>query len=780
MMWAAASLTWDPPWPWSLPRLGGWLLLGTVVALVLLTLWTYWGERRAGWRRIGVVLSLRLIALAIAFWVVLRPSIATEQEDPATPSRLFVVLDASESMNRTDEFGNQSRFDHAKRVLNAPAVQSMLKKLGSDHKVELVYMNGDEELRPYQPSSKAEGKRTDIGKWLHQIRERHSTDANVRGLVLLTDGADNGTAFNSVEKAGLYRGWCPIYAFGLGQAGDVQQKKDIALEKLIVDPSPAPAKTKMNLQVTLQAPGYEGAAIEASVWLEDPAAKSMKQAGPKQKFTLDKTKDVTLTLPTDAPDKDGEIKVAAKVDPLPGEATPINNEISTFVNVTKEGVSILWVEGKRRAFESVFAIRHAISKDPRFRIHYVERFAGLPSDDADPYRLKERHYDVIVLGDISAARFAEGQPDVFAKLREMIENRGSGLVMLGGYESFGGGNWGGSPIADLLATKSEANAQIDEKIRVSPTAEGMKYLLKLSEDPAKNQQIWSKIFAPLEGMANPGTPDPRATIFAMREGGREPVLVGMARGNGRVLAFAGDTTWQAWRRSPEAIPAYERFWKQTMLWLARQEQAGSNLRIRPDSRRLDLGRNSRFGFGVLMTGKGGMELKDPQFKAKVIGPKGEETDVTVLAENRDWRGYFWKANGPGEYKLVVTGKAKESDGTLIEGSDSARFMAFAEDFENLRPAADHEHLRKLAEASGGAFALTEERTLLQRLERIPQTDDGGRKKVTVWPDWRRTPSEGSLRDQFGDLWASTSLPSLVLFAIFIGAEWWLRRRWGLV
>jgi len=779
MMWAVTNLTWDPPWPWSLPRIGGWLLLGTVAALILLTLWTYWGERRSGWRRILIVLGLRLAALAVSFWVVLRPSFATQEEDPSLPSRLLMLLDVSESMNQTDEFGNQSRFDHVKRILNAGAVKAMLKKLGADHKVELVYMQGDEEIRPYEASAKADGKRTDIGKWLQQIRERHATDANVRGLILFSDGADNGTAFNSVEKAGLYRGWCPIYAFGVGQAGDVAQKKDIALEKIVIDPSPIPAKTKMNVQVTLQAPGFEGAVIDASVWLEDPATKTMKQAGEKKRITLDKAKDVVLDLPADAPEKDGEIKVAVKVDPLPGEATPINNEISTFVNVTKEGVSILWVEGRRRAFESVFAIRYAISKDPRFRVHFVERLAGVSDDDPDPYRLKERHYDVVVLGDISAARFAAGQPDVFAKLRDMIENRGTGLVMLGGYESFGGGKWGGSPIGDLLPTRAEVAQEIDDKVRVTPTPEGLQYLLKLSDDPAKNQQIWSKVFAPLEGMTNLGTPDSRATRFAQTQSG-QPVMVGMARGNGRVLAFAGDTTWQAWRRSPEALPAYERFWKQMMLWLARQEESSGNLRIRPDARRLDLGRSQRLGFGVLMTGKGGMALKDPQFKAKVIGPKGEESDVTILPENRDYRGYFWKASGPGEYRLVVSGKAKESDGTLVEGTDSMRFMAYAEDMENLRPAADHDHLRKLADASGGAFALTEERTLLQRLERIPQTDDTGGKKVTVWPDWRRTPSEGSLRDQFAALWASTALPSLLLFATFVGFEWWLRRRWGMV
>ena len=63
----------------------------------------------------------------------------------------------------------------------------------------------------------------------------------------------------------------------------------------------------------------------------------------------------------------GEVKVTLKVDPLPGEVSQVNNEISTYVTVTKEGVSVLYVEGKYRAWEPKF-IRYALSQDPRIRL----------------------------------------------------------------------------------------------------------------------------------------------------------------------------------------------------------------------------------------------------------------------------------------------------------------------------------------------------------------------------------------------------------------------------
>ena len=63
-------------------------------------------------------------------------------------------------------------------------------------------------------------------------------------------------------------------------------------------------------------------------------------------FTLSKTIGNEVELVCDAPDTPGEIKVTLKIDPVNGEMTQINNEISTFVTVTKEGISVLYVGGK--------------------------------------------------------------------------------------------------------------------------------------------------------------------------------------------------------------------------------------------------------------------------------------------------------------------------------------------------------------------------------------------------------------------------------------------------
>ncbi len=145
-----AAITVDLPWPWSIPGYGLPALAGVALALVALTLWTYLGVRGATFRRVLAVLVLRLQALIVAFLVVMRPSFAFQEDEASLPSKLFILSDVSESMKITDEFDNDSRWKNARRILNAPAVTALLKKLGED-KVEIVYYQGAEDLRRLGP-----------------------------------------------------------------------------------------------------------------------------------------------------------------------------------------------------------------------------------------------------------------------------------------------------------------------------------------------------------------------------------------------------------------------------------------------------------------------------------------------------------------------------------------------------------------------------------------------------------------------------------------------------
>lgn len=779
MLFAKTSLTYDPAWPWSLPGLGLPLLGGVAALLIVLTLWTYLGHRAISRRRLLLVLLLRLAALVVAVLLVLRPALAYEDEDAVRPSKLLIHVDASASMNFTDEFNNLSRWDNARRILSAPAVSRALKALGQDAKVEIVYYQGAEDVKPFDPEGKAEGKRTDIGGWLHHLWQTHGGEKSLRGLIVFTDGADNGTKFPALQEAALFRGACPIHPFALGRETTTAKQQDIQLTQILADPSPVSVKTKLLVRGTVNAPGFENSRVTVRLLMDD------KEVAVKQE-TLVKTQGNEVTLTCDAPDNPGEVKVTLKIDDLPGEITKLNNEISTYVSVTKDGVSILWVEGRKR-LESVFALRHALSRDPRFRVYYTEQLPGAkPSPKvADWFEFDKKHYDVIVIGDISAQRFAAGRTDVFPKIKELVTNQGTGLFMMGGFETFGNSDWNGpaaSALADLWPVKFTERGQVEGPVQLTPTKAGLDhYLLRLSDNPVENAKLWKRELAPLDGATILGNVDPKATILATRDDGA-PLMVGTQRGKGRVLVFGGDTTHRAWRRAPETLSAYERFWKQTMLWLAHQENVEGNAWVKLDSRRINAGANQRLGFSMGLRGPGGVDVKNAHFKATVLGPNGDKFDVQTFIENEDRRGYFLKADRPGEYKVEIDANGKDAEGKDVKGTASARFLAYAEDIETLRPAADHDLLIKLAQAGGGRFRLAEERAFLQLLEEL-QTDSSRQpgRAVDHWPNWRVEPTDrDDPLNQIATLWQSTALVWFVLFVALVCGEWALRRTWGLV
>jgi uncharacterized membrane protein len=784
MLLAETSLTYDPAWPWSLPGIGLPLLAAVAFLLIGLTVWTYLGTRGSNVRRLLYVLLLRLGALLVACFLVLRPSLAEQDDEKALPSKLLILVDKSESMNFGQEFDGSTRWKSALRILSAPSVASALERLRRDQRVEVVSYQGAEDVTRFDPEGQADGKRTDIGLWLNKLLRLHGKDTDVRGLVMFTDGADNGTRFPTLEEAAAWRSTCPIHVFALGSPNATRDRNDIAFvaNKIFVDPNPVHVKGKLTVKGFVNAPGFENAKVKLSLLIND------KLAAPVQAVVLRKTNDNEVKIECDAPVTPGEIKLTLKIDPMPGELTRSNNEISTFATVVKEGVSILWVEGRLR-LEAAFAMR-ALLPDKRFRVFEVKRLQEAKPGTTQPdwYQFGKRKYDVIVIGDISASRFAEGEPDVFRKIHDMVLNDGAGLLMLGGRETFANSDWqrpAASKLAELLPVKLTVPGHFESPVRLMlKSSKEPGYLLTLTNDLAKNQELFATVFDKLDGMTRLGIPYEVATQVLATRDGQDPILVSADRGKGRTLAFGAEDTYRAWTRAAkasrgqqkdkEAVAAYQRFWRQVMLWLAHQEQAEGAIRVLPDVRRVSADAPGGLGFTVEMIGKGGLPMKDARFKVKAIGPNKEELDVPTGKEDGKERGHV-RATAPGEWSIVAS-----VDGPK-EKPGEAKFLVFAEDVENLRPAADHEFLRKLAQAGRGKFFLADEHKFAALLDELrAQQAEAAKPKLQLWPDWRRNPASDSLSDQMETLWNSTALGCFLLFSTFLCVEWFLRRRWGMV
>ena len=772
----------------------GYVVLAlAAAALVGMTLWTYLGAAQTTPRRLAALVGLRLLALLAALLMAVRPSLVVE-ETPRLPSTLIIVLDASESMTVNDEHNNYSRWDVLRNAVARS--QPILDQLRDEQQVTVHLYRFAADFDPnrdkYDPDGVANGKRTDFGTMLARLYDMYQAEPRLRGLIVLSDGADNGTATPALAEAAKWRGLnCPVYTFALGSPSTSSKERDIRITTISPDPSPVPVKADLTVRALVDAQGFERAKVQVRLLFDDKLVKT-------EDVDLLKPTGNEIAITTKAPAKPGEIKVTLQIDPLPGEVSPLNNTIETYLTVTKEGVRVLVID--RLRLELAF-LRRALASDKRFDYVEVIRQTTPAGGGADPklLGLADEAYDVIILGDVSPGRLAAGNPQVLEQIADLVTNRGVGLMMTGGIDSFGGtpgtpdaGGWAGTPIGRLLPVEVSSAPQIDDELEIELTPQGKSdYVLKLDADAGKNAKLWARLnekATRLKGMTPLGKLKPGATVLAEAlfkdKGGRasrQPLLVGQEIGKARILAFGADSTWR-WSRlgvaegsknPKEGLDLHARFWKQAVLWLAHQEEVEGNVFVRPEYRRLAVDGRQVLTMGV--RDKQGKEIPNADVRYQVLKPGEQPDESKAQRPRRDAKDQFsagFVAGQPGEYRVVVWGKGKDPDGKEIAGDASARFIVYPEvSDEMLRPAANHAFLLALENTANGTMTEQVRRAdqlpqFLEKLKSQPLT--GTQPDVKRYPDWRRDSSR-------------MFLPGvLILFVAILGLEWGLRRAWGMV
>src|SRR5262249_44025770 len=173
-----------------------------------------------------------------------------------------------------------------------------------------------------------------------------------------------------------------------------------------------------------------------------------------------------------APGQAGEYEVDVRVeDPLrpgeppPGQVSTARNSLKTFLTVSKEGVSVLLVDRQRDGEPQ--AIYDALV-DKRIHITPVWLRGDRPLDAnaGDLFRFDKQQYDVIILGDVTAAQMKAVNSKALDEIERLVGEKGAGLVMIGGYFSFSRSAWGGTPIENLLPVELNNGEQRENAVRM--------------------------------------------------------------------------------------------------------------------------------------------------------------------------------------------------------------------------------------------------------------------------------------------------------------------------
>ena len=755
---------------WYLNPVVSYGAVGSVmVALVVLLFLLPVARSRTTRGRRTILLAIRLAVLALFAIALLRPSLVhtTTVKQSAT---LVVLADRSRSMMVADAFGNKTRWEALQAML-AEALPGFA-ELAEEFEIKTAVYTFDGEVQPvdfdaaktdasFDLGKQADGDQTAIGAALEDVLRREA-GKRLAGVILLSDGAQRAYAPRDIPPQTPARRIAdlgfPLYTFSFGQSRGLGQARDVAIVDLVVNQTVF-VKNELPVLGSVRIDGYPDRKIPLQLSFENPS-RNMEEVGLQEVEAKKPGEALPIEL-SYVPQTPGEYKLTLRIPPQPGELVTTNNELSTFVTVKSGGLNVLYIEGAARV-EQKF-IRRALDASPDIKVDYVRL------EDRDPQArasLKERFrrgkYDVYLIGDVDASLFTKTELQALAS----VVKDGAGLMMLGGFHTFGPGGYHDTPLADLLPIRMDAleRQRFDEAIRsdvhhsgelpIRPaTPLGVRhFVMSLAAGPA-NAETWKKL-PPLEGANKLENLKQAAQVLADTPD-RKPLLVAMEAG-GRVMAFAGDSTWRWWLSGHEA--EHKRFWRQVILWLSRRDEATEgNVWIQLGQRRF--APNGRVEFKVGAINPQGDVDQDAIFAAEVVLPDGKRQAVRLARVGDEMVGAFAETRLAGDYAIEVT--ATKSGIKL--GSARSRFLVYEQDLELDNAAADPTMLASLAKmtasAGGQSFAPEELSTLIDQIKKKPlELEVDQQVKETPWDTW----------------------PFFLAFVALLCGEWFLRKKWGLV
>ncbi|MCA9189288.1 MAG: hypothetical protein KDA99_26875, partial [Planctomycetales bacterium] len=468
---------------------------------------------------------------------------------------------------------------------------------------------------------------------------------------------------------------------------------------------------------------------------------------------------------TYVPQEPGQYKLTLQIPQQEGEPIVDNNLQTAYVNVLEGGLRVLFLDSNVVWQEQKF-LRRSIDESVDIQLDW--QWLDVRLRQQWPVNLAQivggNNYDVYLLGDVPAAALgSEG-----CRLLAQQVQSGKGLMMCGGYHSFGPGGYADTALRDVLPIemlRSESqpfgaepwpDSHLQRPLAMRPSDEDH-FVTRLGGRD-DNLSVWRRL-PPLDEANKFGRLKPAAVVIAKAETG-EPLLVQGNSGNGRVLAFAGDSTYRWYRHGFQA--EHKRFWRQAILWLARKDESQrQNVWVQLDQRRVLPGGSVKLTTGA--TNANGDIIEDSIFETILHAPDGTQQAIRVSPDGESWTGTCEDLALPGDYRLQV--KARRGGADI--GSAESNFVVVQQDLELLEPAANPQFMAMLSQLtadSGGKTVAPEQMPALFHdiATQPPRTE------VTRQTKW-----------QLATTPLDTWLYFLTLIAL-ISSEWFLRKKWGMV
>jgi hypothetical protein len=707
--------------------------------LLVLTVRVYLrvGSGLARWRNILLVL-FRSCGIALVLLLLLQPS-RQEFLPPPTKERVaLLALDTSLSMKQTD-VDRAARFDAAKNVL-----------LESDAVTDDGFP-GDPHIRLFEFSTDAlpvpgsilnlapHGTSTRLHRSVTTMLNAPAAGEAISAMVLLTDGHDF-ELINPVKTGAAARARnSPIYAVVIGQQGRV---RDVSARITSFQPY-CYVKQKASVSAALRLIGCEYESINVQLLRQGQVAQT-------KRVSAEEFQELPVEFEVVEPEV-GQFEYEVRVLPIEDEVDAGNNSAITYLNVIDQQIRVLVIEGDPY-WDTTF-LQRSLMRNDKFNVDALIRYGegrirairkSPDQGDLQPPQTLDQFssYDLIVLG--------RAVDEVIGAEREMllaqyVRDRGGTVVFARG-RAFTDTDAAG----ELEPVLWEESGQ--ERVRIDPTAEGRSLSAFRSLQDGDGGLDGLPELLDHRAAADTKPLTSTLAVGTSRDAGAPaPAIVHRRYGSGQVVSIgvAGLWRWGLNAKVEGVNTPFDRFWDQMILWLlaGRDFIPNRQFSFRPNSANILLGEKVYFRVT--------MRQPDPAVKSVPLTLFYGEQEIgrTTMGASDTGAGRL-----TGEFLPERTGRyravAKFPDGTTQE----SRFIVFTENLEETEVATDVVGLRRLCESSGGR--VIEPGDLSRLLKELTSEPAEVTPKTRLKPAWN-TP------------WV------FYLAGLLFGADWVLRRRWGL-
>lgn len=748
-----------------------WWIVAAVVVITLASLWLTIASTGLTKKSRMTLVVLRLLATIILLLGWLRPALWSTVERE-TEGAIAILLDRSQSMTLPSNSLGRSRWNIQQEVWNSILKATDL-QIGGSRVVPYLFdrelVTPDEGSLPDLKnvfSNSPEGRATDLGQALAEL-SRVQTNPPLRSVVIVSDGTQTvlPAAIDPLQVARqMAQLNLPIFFVGVGAVGEASLLRDVAIEAMPEEIT-AFAKKEVVVPLIVSAQGMQNQPIELTLNLKSKNApdrvmmtRRIIPSRSNEKIPVE----FRLQL-----DEAGDYLLSAGATTDTTEQITSNNQSLSFVSVREGGVRIALLEGQPR-YEQMY-LRASLDASYEFNLNYV----WLPSRNRKNWpidisrNVELDNFEVFVVGDLDASAITSAN---WQKIASAV-SQGAGLLLLGGYQSYDAGGYQESPLVEVIPVRmvrqrQQLGGKIDDRFhiqqatRLVPTRPHS--ITSLLPEP-DNARLWESL-KPMEGMNRfRGISNAPGTQVLLSSPQDEPALVAGQFGKGRVLAFAGDSTWQ-WYTAGDELghrKAHQTFWRQAILWLVNREKLQEGFRLVIDSRRQDIDSTPKIG----VQWYGGSENRPiPSAMKMTLSRDGQflrNLDLAATGEN-EREALASGLNQPGLYRATLT--ADQSDGTQYTSDLAFLVQDFSRELAT--PAADWQMMNNLVaagEVAGSQLFLPEETNKL--IAALKDRQDAA--KLTIIEKRR-------LGDAAWDSWLY-----LILFCGLMTIEWVLRKRWQL-